>query len=48
MTLKDGKNLETRMWDLEEEVRKNIRWRKMQQAFSIIIGITIIVLFLLL
>ncbi len=51
MTLKNGKNLETRMWELEEEVRKNTRWRRIQQAISavslIITGMIWIYLFLL-
>lgn len=36
MTLRDHRNLETRMWDLEEEVRKNTRWRRIQQAISVV------------
>ncbi len=34
MTLREHKNLESRMWDLEEEVRKNSGWRRIQQAIS--------------
>lgn len=40
MTLRDGKNLETRMWDLEEKVRKKSKGKILCLIF--ILGIMII------